>query len=295
MSATTAAPDITTDTAAHPLPPRLLGLTHLANNVAWSWNRDARSLFREIDESLWGQLQHNPILLLRHVAPERLTALAANPDFCARYDRVMRWLSAEHSDEHTWYSQTYPELRGRPIAYFCAEFGFHNSVPIYSGGLGVLAGDHCKSASDLGVPLVGMGIFYRDGYFDQRVGQDGWQTDSPDSFDLTSVPIQPVPGLDGEPYLTTVRTFGRDVHIRVWRMMVGRVPVYLVDSDLEENHVDDRPLLSKLYAGGPALRLRQEWLRGVGGVRGGRAVRRRRRAGARHERVHHTHAGAGRP
>ncbi len=268
MSVTaTAIPSSPADDAAHPLPPRLLGLTHLANNIAWSWNRDARNLFREIDETLWQQLQHNPILLLRYVPAERLATLAANPEFCARYDRVMRWLAAEHNDEHTWYAQTYPELRGKPVAYFCAEFGFHNSVPIYSGGLGVLAGDHCKSASDLGVPLVGMGIFYRDGYFDQRVGPDGWQTDSPDSFDLTSVPIQPVPGIGGEPYLTSVRTFGRDVYIRVWRMMVGRVPVYLLDSDLEENHQDDRPLLSKLYAGGPALRLRQEWLLGVGGVR----------------------------
>lgn len=257
---------------AHPLPPRLLGLTQLANNVAWSWNRDARNLFAEIDEPLWRQLRHNPIVLLQRVDPARLEALAANVQFCARYDRVMRWLSTEHSDDQTWFAQTYPELRGQSVAYFCAEFGFHDSVPIYSGGLGVLAGDHCKTASDLGVPLVGVGIFYRDGYFDQRVGPDGWQTDAPDTFDLSSVPIQPVPAIDGSRHLTTVRTFGRDVHVRVWRMMVGRAPVYLLDSDLEENHEDDRPLLSKLYAGGPPLRLRQEWLLGVGGVRVLRAL-----------------------
>jgi glycogen phosphorylase len=260
------------DATPRPLPPRLLGLSQLANNLAWSWNREARDLFNEIDEVLWHRLRHNPILLLQQVPTERLTALAANPAFCARYDRVMRWLAAEYIDDSTWYAQTYPELRGRPIAYFCAEFGFHDSVPIYSGGLGVLAGDHCKSASDLGVPLIGMGIFYRDGYFDQRVRPDGWQEDTPDTFELSSVPIQPVPGVDGARHLTTVRTFGRDVHIRVWRMMVGRVPVYLLDSDLEENHIDDRPLLSKLYAGGPALRLRQEWLLGVGGVRVLRAL-----------------------
>ncbi len=273
MSVTLAVPsDAVVPSVPHPLPARLHGLTHLANNIAWSWNRDARHLFRLIDETLWHQLRHNPILLLQQVSAERLAVLAANPDFCARYDRVMHWLAAEHSDEHTWYARTYPELRGRPIAYFCAEFGFHDSVPIYSGGLGVLAGDHCKTASDLGVPLVGMGIFYRDGYFDQRVRPDGWQEDTPDTFDLASVPIQPVPGIGGERHLTTVRTFGRDVHIRVWRMMVGRAPVYLLDSDLEENHADDRPLLSKLYAGGPALRLRQEWLLGVGGVRVLRAL-----------------------
>jgi starch phosphorylase len=275
MSATISAPlasHATTVPAPHPLPPRLVGLTQLAHNVAWSWNREARNLFREIDEARWHRLRHNPIVLLQQVPTARLEALAANPEFCARYDRVMRWLAAERSDEHTWYARTYPELRERPIAYFCAEFGFHDSVPIYSGGLGVLAGDHCKSASDLGVPLVGLGIFYRDGYFDQRIRPDGWQEDSPDTFDLDSVPIHPVPGIGGERYLTTVNTFGRDVHIRVWRMMVGRVAVYLLDSDLEENHVDDRPLLSKLYAGGPALRLRQEWLLGVGGVRVLRAL-----------------------
>lgn len=275
MSATTIAPLASREPAAsapHPLPPRLLGLTQLAHNVAWSWNREARNLFREIDESRWQQLKHNPILLLQQVSEERLTALAANADFCARYDRVMKWLAAERSDEHTWYARTYPELRDQPIAYFCAEFGFHNSVPIYSGGLGVLAGDHCKSASDLGVPLVGLGIFYRDGYFDQRIRPDGWQEDSPDPFDLDTVPIHPVPGIGGQRHLTTVNTFGRDVHIRVWRMMVGRVAVYLLDSDLEENHAEDRPLLSKLYAGGPALRLRQEWLLGVGGVRVLRAL-----------------------
>jgi starch phosphorylase len=255
--------------AARPsaLPPRLAGLAHLARNLAWSWNREARALFREIDETRWHQLRHNPLLLLETVPAERLAALAATPAFLARYDRVMHWLAGERSDEHTWYARTYPELRDQPIAYFCAEFGFHDSVPIYSGGLGVLAGDHCKSASDLGLPLVGVGIFYRDGYFDQRIRPDGWQEDAPDTFALDTVPIEAVPAADGSPHLTTVRTFGRDVHIRVWRMHVGRVPVYLLDSDLDSNHPDDRPLLSKLYAGGPALRLRQEWLLGVGGVR----------------------------
>ncbi len=266
LVATPAAP------AATPLPPRLVGLIHLANNIAWSWNRDARNLFREIDETLWHQLRHNPLLLLQQVSPERLTALAADAAFCARFDKVMQWLTAERSDEHTWYARTYPELRGQSVAYFCAEFGFHDSVPIYSGGLGVLAGDHCKSASDLGVPLVGVGILYRNGYFDQAIRPDGWQQDSDDGFDMSSVPIQPVPGLDGAPHLVTVNTFGRDVHIRVWRMMVGRAPVYLLDSDLQENHPEDRPLLSKLYAGGPAMRLRQEWLLGVGGVRALRAL-----------------------
>ena len=254
------------------LPVRLNGLSQLAQNLAWSWNREARMLFKEIDDTLWQELRHNPLRLLQQVPPERLAALAEDTQFCARYDRAMMWLGAERSDEHTWYARTFPELRGRTVAYFCAEFGIHNSVPIYSGGLGVLAGDHLKTASDLGVPLVAVGILYRNGYFDQHIRVDGWQEDTDARIDFTSVPLTPLPGRDGAKHLVTVNTFGRDVHIRVWKMQVGRVPVYLLDSDLEENHPDDRPLLSKLYSGGPAMRLRQEWLLGVGGVRALRAL-----------------------
>jgi len=275
MTATVTAPSASTATApaiASRIPDRLSGLALLAHNLAWSWNRDARALFREIDDSLWNRLRHNPVVLLQQVDPARLVDLAQDTAFCARYDRAMQWLATEKSDEHTWYSRTFPDLRGKPVAYFCAEFGIHNSVPIYSGGLGVLAGDHLKTASDLGVPLVAVGILYRNGYFDQRIRPDGWQEDSDDKFALSSVPISPVPGKDGKAHLVTVNTFGRDINIRVWKLEVGRVPVYLLDSDLEENHPDDRPLLSKLYSGGPAMRLRQEWLLGVGGVRALRAM-----------------------
>ncbi|MBU6365967.1 MAG: alpha-glucan family phosphorylase [Gemmatimonadetes bacterium] len=254
------------------LPQRLVGLRSLAHNLAWSWNREVRQLFREIDESLWHRLRHNPIRLLQQVAPARLAALAEDPRFCAWYDEAMQWLARETDGAHTWYSRTYPELRGQTVAYFCAEFGVHDSVPIYSGGLGVLAGDHLKTASDLGVPLVAVGILYRNGYFDQRVRLDGWQEDSDARIDFSAVPVDPVPGTNGAPHLVTVRTFGRDIHIRAWRMQVGRVPVYLLDSDLDSNHPADRPLLSKLYSGGPAMRLRQEWLLGVGGVRVLRAL-----------------------
>jgi len=241
-------------------------------NLAWSWNREARTLFRDIDEPLWQKLRHNPLLLLQLVARSRLAELATDASFLARYDRALVWLDAEKSSQHTWYTRNFPDLQGQPIAYFCAEFGIHNSVPIYSGGLGVLAGDHLKTASDLGVPLVAVGLLYRNGYFDQHIRADGWQEDSDNRFELSSTPMTPVPGVKGARHLVTVPTFGRDVHIRVWRMDVGRVPVYLLDSDIEENHPDDRPLLSKLYAGGPALRLRQEWLLGVGGVRALRAL-----------------------
>jgi starch phosphorylase len=135
-----ATPPTAANALPSPLPARIAGLAQLANNLAWSWNREARMLFKELDETLWHRLRHNPIQLLRLVSPDRLETLANDPVFCARYDRAMQWLAAERSDEHTWYARTFPELRGRTVAYFCAEFGIHNSVPIYSGGLGVLAG-----------------------------------------------------------------------------------------------------------------------------------------------------------
>ena len=253
-------------------PPRLYGLADIANNLGWSWHREARALFRSIDENLWHLCRHNPVELLAQVDPARLDALSNDVSFLERYDDVMRWLEAEASFDQTWFSRTHPSERTKTIAYFCAEFGLHSSVPIYSGGLGVLAGDHCKAASDLGVPLVGVGILYRAGYFDQRIRIDGWQEDSDVNFDPERTPITHLAGPDGEPYLAIVSTFGRDVHVRASRLLAGRTPIILLDTDLEQNHADDRQLLSKLYAGGPALRLRQEWLLGVGGVRVLRAL-----------------------
>jgi starch phosphorylase len=229
-------------------------------------------LFRRIDEPLWHLTRHNPIDLLRRVDPARLAACTTDPEFLHLFDAVMAVHHREASTEGTWFARHYPDSVRRPIAYFCAEFGLHNSVPIYSGGLGILAGDHCKAASDLGVPLVGVGLFYTKGYFDQRLRLDGWQEDSEERFDPAHAPMERVPGPNGEAWLTIVRTFDRPVHVGAWRMMVGRVPVYLLDTNIEENHTADRDLSGKLYAGGPDMRLRQEWILGVGGVRVLRAV-----------------------
>ena len=162
--------------------------------------------------------------------------------------------------------------REHPVAYFCAEFGLHNSVPIYSGGLGVLAGDHCKASSDLGVPLVGVGLFYTKGYFDQKLRLDGWQEDSDERFDVVNAPLERLYSQSREPFLARLETSGRVVHIGAWRMLVGRVPVYLLDTNLEQNHEEDRDLTAKLYIGGPQVRLKQEWILGVGGVRVLRAL-----------------------
>ncbi len=254
------------------LPARIEGLSAIAMNLWWSWNREARRLFQSIDEPLWHDTRHNPLELLCRVDPARIAACASDSDFLRRYDDVMERMAHEANHGDTWFAQNYPDLDRGPVAYFCAEFGLHNSVPIYSGGLGVLAGDHCKAASDLGVPMVGVGLFYRKGYFDQRLTLDGWQEDSDVEYDVSATPLVPVAGSNHQPWLTTVESFGRPVHVRAWRMMVGRVPIYLLDTNLEANHPDDRGLMNKLYAGGPELRLRQEWILGIGGVRVLRAM-----------------------
>ena len=253
------------------LPARIEGLAEVAMNLSWSWNREARALFREIDQLLWHETHHNPLELLRRADPAHLAARAADPAYLERYDRLKARMEADAAGGG-WFEEHYDGLAATPIAYFCAEFGLHNSVPIYSGGLGVLAGDHCKAASDLGVPLVGVGLFYRKGYFDQRLRLDGWQESSDAAFDIALTPLEPLHGAGGEPWLTTVETSGRTIHVGAWRIRVGRVPVYLLDTDYEVNHPDDRGLLSKLYDGGPANRIRQEWVLGVGGVRVLRAL-----------------------
>ncbi|HEV8303379.1 MAG TPA: alpha-glucan family phosphorylase [Gemmatimonadales bacterium] len=249
------------------LPERIKGLSAVAANLSWSWDRDARALFRSIDQALWHLTRHNPIELLRRVDPARLAACAQDPAFLQRYDAIVEWNAWVAATHDTWFETSYPTLARHRIAYFCAEFGLHNSVPIYSGGLGLLAGDHCKAASDLGVPLVGVGLFYTKGYSDQRLRLDGWQEDAEERFDVAATPLEPVRGPKGDPCLATVRVSGRSVSVGAWRVTVGRVPIFLLDTGLEQNDPADRSLSNRLYAGGPELRLRQEWILGVAGVR----------------------------
>src|SRR3989454_189097 len=206
------------------LPERIAGLAAVAANLSWSWNRNARALFRMLDPALWRRTQHNPIELLRRVDPARLARCAADPEFLSLYDAVVVAAAQDATSAGTWFATAYPELVKQPIAYFCAEFGLHASVPIYSGGLGVLAGDQCKAASDLGVPLVGVGLFYTRGYSDQRLRLDGWQEDAEERFGVAATPLQPVRGPKGDPCLATVRLSGRSVSIGAWRGMVGPGP-----------------------------------------------------------------------
>src|SRR3989449_532267 len=228
------------NTSAPPLPERIAGLAAVAANLSWSWNRNARALFRMLDPALWRRTQHNPIELLRRVDPARLAVCAQDPAFLQLYDAVVAAAAQDATSAGTWFATAYPELVKRPIAYFCAEFGLHASVPIYSGGLGVLAGDQCKAASDLGVPLVGVGLFYTKGYSDQRLRLDGWQEDAEERFHVAATPLQPVRGPKGDPCLATVQLSGRHVSVGAWRVMVGRVPIFLLDTDLAQNDPADR-------------------------------------------------------
>src|SRR2546428_10321126 len=245
------------------LPDRIKGLAAVAANLSWSWNRNARALFRLLDAALWRRTQHNPIELLRRVDPARLAACAADPAFLSLYDAVAAAAAHDATSTGTWFATSYPQSVNRPGAYFCAEFGLHASVPIYSGGLGVLAGDQCKAASDHGVPLVGVGLFYTRGYSDQRLRLDGWQEDAEERFDVAATPLERVRGPKGDPCLATVRLSGRSVSVGAWRVMVGRGPILLLDTDLEQNDPADPGLSHPLYAGGPGLRVREG--RGAGG------------------------------
>jgi len=249
------------------LPESLKGLRDVALNFSWRWNRYARELFREVDPTLWNLTGRNPIELLQRVEPGRLTNLTRDPGFMDLYQRVLSSAAQERSHTGTWFHETFPDMNGRLVAYFCAEFGIDQSVPIYSGGLGVLAGDHCKAASDLGIPLVGVGLLYLKGYFDQRINLEGWQEDNEDQFDPLITPLEPMLTVDGSRALAQVTLYQRPIYVGAWKMMVGRTPIYLLDANLEENEPQDRDLTQKLYQGGNEARLSQEWILGVGGIR----------------------------
>lgn len=249
-----------------PLPAEIAGLPDVAMNLAWSWNRDAHELFERIDPVLWSETRDDPLRLLQRVSPERLQACADDPDFVALYGAVRSSLSGLASDEGTWFRQQHGGVDGGPVAYFCAEFAVHDSIPIYSGGLGILAGDHLKSASDLGVPIIGIGLLYARGYFDQSFDAEGWQVNEDEVFDPTRMPLVRLHELDG-PGLASVDVEGRTVELGAWEMEVGRTRLILLDSDLPVNDEADRDLTARLYESGEELRLKQECILGIGGVR----------------------------
>ncbi len=248
------------------MPDKLQRLPELAFNVWWSWNADARDIFRRLDFPLWRRTQHNPVRVLRLVSDETLTARARDAAFLRRLNKVLLDFDRAMANSHSWFHLTYPELKHKTIAYFSFEFGLHSSLPIYSGGLGILAGDHAKEASDLGLPFVGVGFFYPQGYFRQRLPSHGWQEAIYEPVTMADVPIHPVDDHDGRELRIEVWMGNRMVQARVWRVQVGRVPLYLIDTDVVENEPWDRELSARLYSGDSEVRIRQEIMLGIGGV-----------------------------
>jgi starch phosphorylase len=253
------------------LPERLLPLHQLAYNLWWCWHADAVALFRRIDPERFEQLDHSPIRLLTSTTQVRFDELANDDGFLAHLERV--WTAFQtYLSAPTWFAEQHPDKSDLKIAYFSAEFGIHESVPVYSGGLGVLAGDHLKSASDLGIPLMGVGLMYREGYFRQYLNVDGWQQERYPANDFFSLPLIAKTNPDGSPLTVPVRMPGREVVARVWKINVGRIPLYLLDCNIPENSGADRGITAQLYGGDINTRIQQEIVLGIGGLRALRAL-----------------------
>jgi starch phosphorylase len=244
----------------------------LARNLWWSWDHDASQLFRDLDPHRWSQLNHSPIALLKEFPLAKLEARATELGLHSRINYAYRRLREYQESERTWGARRAGVLRPRPVAYFSAEFGVHESLPVYSGGLGVLAGDHIKSASDLGIPLVGVGLFYGQGYFRQRLDRNGWQREEYMKTDVSQLAMEIAIGKNGRPVVVQVDTRHGSIRAKVWRVRVGRCDMYLLDSDVEGNAPEDRELTSRLYGGDGRVRVHQELLLGVGGLRALKAL-----------------------
>ena len=249
------------------LPERISGLWQLAFNLRWTWHKEAREVFRRLDYPLWRLTSHNPVRMLHLVTNQHLKRAARDPAFVALYDAAIEGLGRALTAKKSWWAQTYPGLPDRPIAYFSAEFALHQSLPIYAGGLGVLAGDHCKEASDLGIPLVGVGFMYPQGYFHQSITSEGQQEEMYEHLEWDHSPVEQVVTKDGKPYILSVTLGNRVVHVSVWCVRLGPVKIYLLDTSVEENEPADRDLTGRLYGGDRETRLKQEIILGVGGVR----------------------------
>ena len=239
----------------------------LARNLWWSWNPEVINLFRDLDPIRWRQLDHNPIALLSEFSPERLDLRASELVLFSRINQAYRRLKEYISEMPAWGRTHTGVLGSRPVAYFSLEFGVHESVPIYSGGLGVLSGDHIKSASALGVPLVAVGLFYDQGYFKQHLDINGYQQEEYLDTKVENLPMEPARDRAGKPITVQIDTRTGRLLAKVWLMRVGRVKLYLLDCDVPSNGPEDRELTARLYGGDTRTRIRQELVAGVGGVR----------------------------
>src|SRR5258708_21852025 len=246
-----------------PIPERIHRLPELATDLWWTWNPQAREVFRLLDYPMWRQTAHNPVLMLRNVSPELLEQVARDDRFLSVYDAAVDALDRARSAQDTWWQRRFEGTAG-PIAYFSAEFALHQSLPIYAGGLCGLAGDHCKEASDLGVPLIGIGFMYPQGHFHQSVSPEGWQKEAYERLNWDNAPIEPPDTADGKTCIVPVPLGNRSVLAQVWRVRLGRVKLYLLDTGLEENAPWDRELSARLYGGGRETRLHPEGILRIG-------------------------------
>jgi len=253
-------------------PEELKQLQDFSYNLWWSWKPKAQRLFRNLDESLWYDVEHNPLKMFKYISQAQLNEKNMDPEFNALLSEVMEEFRTYMDSEDTWFNKNYPDSRDLLVAYFSAEFGIHETVPVYSGGLGVLAGDHCKSASDLGVPLIGIGMMYKQGYFIQRLDAEGRQENIYPIYDFGEIPITLVRDSEDLPVKVNINLPGRKVYSQIWQMTAGRTNIYLLDTDIQENLPEDRILTSQLYGGDSEMRITQELLLGIGGVRAVRAL-----------------------
>jgi starch phosphorylase len=249
------------------LPARINRLQELAYNLWWSWNRNADWIFYSLDKTLWELTHHNPVKFLQQISPGKLESAASNPAFLRHYDGIMLAFDKCLSAKETWFIEKYPQFGGQTIAYFSAEFGLHISLPIYSGGLGILAGDHCKEASDIGLPLVGVGFVYPQGYFQQRITAEGRQEAIYERFNYDEAPMEAVITRESDGGLLALNLDERVIYVAVWRVSLGSISLYLMDTDVEENEPWDRELSARLYGGDQEIRIRQEMVLGIGGLR----------------------------
>ena len=248
------------------LPKRIGKLSEIANNLWWSWNTEFLRLFKMIDRDLWETCEKNPVKFLKQVSQDRLETVATNQEFLKEYDRLTKEFDDYVTSKNTWFSNKYPENKKDLIAYFSAEYGLDQTIPIYSGGLGILSGDHLKSASDLGIPLVAVGLLYKNGYFHQKINGYGDQETEYNNIDLSNLPINPVKDENGDELKIYVKFEKRKIYLKVWQINVGRIKLYLLDSDIDENKPEDREVTLKLYGGDQEMRIKQEIVLGMGGT-----------------------------
>ena len=249
------------------LPKSIERLGEITENLWWSWNTEFLKIFKEIDIDLWEKCDKNPVKFLKQVEQEKLEKAAVNPEILRIYKTNVDNFENYMKSKNTWFSRTYPENKDNVIAYFSAEYGLDETIPIYSGGLGILSGDHLKSASDLGIPLVAIGLFYKNGYFNQVIDRFGNQLTEYHDIDLDNLPIKPLKDQNGENVIINVKMAKEKVYFKVWKICVGRVNLYLLDTDIEENKEENRNITLRLYGGDQEMRIKQEMILGIGGVR----------------------------